>query len=710
MAGQIPLNTGIPLNYAVPGVYFNFDFSGPAITAINKTVVLLGYRSASSSGPANQPTAVLSQSDMDALSGARNTDLSRAYAALCAQLRVGSGVRVFGVGIDEPSAGAAATHLLWFRAGYTQAGGIESATSAQAPGLITGYECGWPISVGVQAGDTWNDIAANYLLARQQVQDYLPATASILGETVTLGASNAALSFAAKDNNQFLLITQKSAVNSSTTATYVGGVLSIALGADGGGTGNATPSDVKTVLDAITGLSAKIGYAVGGNGSGTIDYVYAQKLLPYSCVVLSYLHKGLTGNNYPIRFEFSSTAMKVGVVRGKVVIATNATGTSTHTITCNTAAQLYGPGANATPTTVAAALAAQLNGVDFQLKGGADAGTLWLYYAQKRTVQRLVLSTTDAAQTLTLTDRVSGGAFASSTASNGSPTTLQGLGAPTLTAALTALGKSPAFLVWAHPFSDTGSLSAIATHIEKYQDSPKDKGQTAHIAVTEKLLAAAAVPLAPTPRLTSSPRYVVSWCPGAWEQDLELAARTAALVAQGIDYPPKNYDGAQLLAGDFAPLHAPDLVEWADDSDLQIALANYYLTPLRPDDAGYLAVVSDRTTWKPGVQRLTRWGGILTMDALRDSLKVQLRPYVQGKNIKRETAYTPNCITPDEIVGIVKSWMLDQDKLDIYDGAASLFDLVVGEINPVNNERYDLALPMRWPACLSVVGIRGGLA
>jgi len=706
-----PLNTAIPLNYRVPGIYFQFDFSGAASSTPNKSILLAGYRLSSGVGGLNEPVEVQSQADVDLISGARKTDLSRLYAAVTAQLRIGSGVRISVAALDEPSAGTAATHLLWFRAGPKTDGTIENVTAAQAPGIITVYECGWPIAVGVQQGDTFNDIAGNYLLARQAVQDYLPATASIIGEALTLGSSTKAMTFTALAAGQYLVITQKSAANQSTTATYSAatGILAIALGTDNAAAGNATPADVKTVLDGIGALAGKIGYS-GMGGAGTIDYVYAQTLLAFATVVLTYSHKGLTGNTYPIRVEYSNTAMKVGVARAKVVIATNATGSSTHTISCNTGSYPYSPAASATPATVASAMAAALAARNFQLKGGVDSATLWLYYAPKRIVHRLTLATTDAAQTLTITDRVTGGALASVAVSTGNPSTLQGAGAPTLTTLLGAVAAAPAYLVWAHPFLDTASLSAIATHIEKYQDSPHDKGQTAHVTCTEKLSVAAALPLAPSPALTTSPRYVVNWTPGAWEQDWEITARTAALVAQLVDFPPKNYDGQVLVSGDLAPLHVPDLVERPTIDEQQAAMANYYLTPVIDDQSGRLAIVSDTTTWKPGDGRLTRWGGILTMDDDRLSLKARLKPVVMGKNIKQEAAYTPECVTGANILVAVKSWMVDRNKLDIYDGAESLFPQISGQGNPAAPQRYDIGLPMKWPQPLSIIGIKGFLA
>mgnify|MGYP006913922658 FL=1 len=67
-------------------------------------------------------------------------------------------------------------------------------------------------------------------------------------------------------------------------------------------------------------------------------------------------------------------------------------------------------------------------------------------------------------------------------------------------------------------------------------------------------------------------------------------------------------------------------------------------------------------------------------------------------------------MTGENILVAVKSWMVDRNKLDIYDGAESLFPQISGQGNPAAPQRYDLGLPMKWPQPLSIIGIKGFLA
>ena len=709
---QIQINDSIPVNYRVPGIYMKLDYSTSAPFLPNKRVLLLAYRVAGADGAAGELHRLFSQSDADRYSGHRGADGSRGYAAVAAQLRAGSGVEIYYVPLDEPSGGVAATHLFWFVPPFISTTSAQDTnTSAQAPGVIDVWICGLNCPLGVQAGDDWNTLAANFVAGLEPYKDYLPATASIIGESVTWGTGNAAFTVRALASPRYIVVTQQTGLTKSLITAYdtVTGILSIQLGTDGAGAANTTGTALKTSLDGIAELANNITYAFGGNGAGIIG-VLALQLLPFRIVAFTMRHKGDVGNDFPIRVRYSNSAMRVGIVAGKFTLATNAAATpGQHTINANTKSFTYALSAAQTPAAAATAMAVAMNLQSFPLDAGYNGADVWLYYTDQRVVHRLTASTTDSAQTVALFDRIQSGVIASMTAAAGVPTTLQGQGNPNLTVALTTLGSAQPFLVWAHPFSgDSTTLGLIAAHIERYQDSPYDKGQTAHTATTLKLSAAASIPTGSTPRLTSSPRYAVSICPGAWEQAWEMACRTAALVAQLIDYPPKNYDGQRLLGSETAPLHVPDDAEKMSLDDLQLAMASFYLTPLQGDEDGYLSIVSDTTTWKPGDLRLARWGGVLTMDYDRDSLKVFLRPVVRGKNIKAHSeGYTANTVTPERIKTATFDWMTDQDKLDIYDGAQALFQQVDGAQNPQNPSRYDLQLPMRWPTPLSVVGVRG---
>jgi len=119
-----------------------------------------------------------------------------------------------------------------------------------------------------------------------------------IGTPVTIGAGNASMIFTAKLVGQSVTITQRVGNTLATTATLVAGLLTINLGTDGGGTPNATPNDVKTVLDGVAGVSSAMTYVPGGTGLGIMQAA-GNTVLPFGSTGAA-TSSGTSNNNYTI--------------------------------------------------------------------------------------------------------------------------------------------------------------------------------------------------------------------------------------------------------------------------------------------------------------------------------------------------------------------------------------------------------------------------
>ena len=76
-------------------------------------------------------------------------------------------------------------------------------------------------------------------------------------------------------------------------------------------------------------------------------------------------------------------------------------------------------------------------------------------------------------------------------------------------------------------------------------------------------------------------------------------ARMAAEIVNNLDYPPRNYAGHVLGTSGGVPFLLPDEAVRPSDSDINAAMASYYMTPLVVNGSNMLAIESGRTTAKP---------------------------------------------------------------------------------------------------------------
>src|SRR4051812_35117351 len=121
----VPANSSLPSSWEIPGIFFEINLAGQGsgVGALDKRLLCLAYRLSTGTQPPDQPVLVNGQDDVNTFFG-QGSDLSRLYAAAVAQ--VGQGVLdLWCCGINEPSSGAQATHLINIAGTATQAGSVS---------------------------------------------------------------------------------------------------------------------------------------------------------------------------------------------------------------------------------------------------------------------------------------------------------------------------------------------------------------------------------------------------------------------------------------------------------------------------------------------------------------------------------------------------------------------------------------------------------
>lgn len=131
-----------------------------------------------------------------------------------------------------------------------------------------------------------------------------------VGTPTTIGNGNSSIIFTAKQSGLSVTILQRNGNSQQTTATFVNGLLTINLGTDNGGVGNATPNDVKTVLDGVAGVSGAMTYVPGGTGLGIMTTA-ANTVLPFGSTGAA-----TTSGNPTDAYKITVKVTKAGTVGG----------------------------------------------------------------------------------------------------------------------------------------------------------------------------------------------------------------------------------------------------------------------------------------------------------------------------------------------------------------------------------------------------------
>jgi hypothetical protein len=429
-----------------------------------------------------------------------------------------------------------------------------------------------------------------------------------------------------------------------------------------------------------------------------------------STITLTMRHAALTSADLPVMVTFSSSSMAVACSPGSLTFASAATGAGTAQIgvgtqVSNTATISNTDTANAI---TAAFITAVNNTASFPVTAAQTApdATATLFYVEDR-VFNWAFSSISTGITTTLTP-----AWGSNAAGLPSSAT------PSLSTVLTTLNAQQAFKLWVTNFTGAGSvvtasgqtrsgsnsdysvLGTLSSNLETQGNGLNCKGQMLVLADTRALATTGSIPTGTTPLLTASPRYFVSWAPASPQQAVESAARIASIIMGRLDYPNFNYAGQVLLTDQRTPYLLPHDAVRPSDSDVNSAMLTYFLTPLRSNSNGQMAIVSGRTTARPSESmdfRYSFWGVALADDFIRDDLRASLPVAIAGKNLKQFTPpHTQFTTDLEAIKTAVASRVAYYDTLDIFDGADSLLPGLGAEINGSLPSRVDVKLLKRF--------------
>lgn len=241
----IALNPDLPISYQVPGIYVYLSRAGAAPPAVNRRVLLLGYKTSAGSAQAGDIVRAISEDDVVQAAG-KGSDLHRTWRAFNAHSST-TGAEIWLAVMNAPS-GAAQTRTITILQAPNGAALGTGGTGAAAAGFTSLWVCGFRFDCQIANGDTFATIAANLAAQIQANGDFLPCTVSVSGATLTFTARHAALTSAdlpimmAFSNTAMQLAASPGTITFATTAA-----------ANGTATlGVATQAATATVLDTQT--------------------------------------------------------------------------------------------------------------------------------------------------------------------------------------------------------------------------------------------------------------------------------------------------------------------------------------------------------------------------------------------------------------------------------------------------------------------------
>jgi phage tail sheath gpL-like len=387
-----------------------------------------------------------------------------------------------------------------------------------------------------------------------------------------------------------------------------------------------------------------------------------------SVITIVYKHKGLTGEDFPVRFNVSPAATGVGVCAATAGFTTAASGAGSMVVALGALSVSTAVADADTAVAIAANVAISFNADSYPLYAKVATGVAWqastVYAVGQRVTNSAKFYECTAAGTSAgsggptttssaITDgtvtwayvanatagiaavdlffandkdvrRVSGAVLTSTgttvnlgsgaTDGTGSPSSLSnngtlGTGTPSLSSAISNLATHQPFRSWMNPWVETGSIGTLATNIELSSNGSLTGQKQQILTMCSPLAASTAGALltGSSPDLTATaPHYGLLWSPDAAVQGHELAARVAAARAgKFIDTPQFNWNGFKVQGNSRAPI----LLPWSRPSvDAQnTALRTYALAPVIRGASGFMEVVKGRSTSLAADKRLWAW-------------------------------------------------------------------------------------------------------
>lgn len=293
----IQLNPDLPTSYGVPGVYAYLSRAGAAPSADNRRLLLLSYKTSAGTAPAGSPQRVLSEDDVTQLCG-KGSGLHRAWRCFVSQSE-STGAEIWVMPMNAPS-GVAQTRTIKIMQAPSGAALGTGNTGAVAAGFVSLWICGLRFDAQVANGDSYATIASS--LAAQIVanQDFLPCTASVVGDTITLTARHTALTSA----NLPIMLTMSNAAMQIAASP---GTITIASTASGAGNvivGIATQTASASIANADTAAVIGASLTAAVNTANAFPVTAAQTA-PSGAVTLFFVADRV--------FDYAYTATTTGI-------------------------------------------------------------------------------------------------------------------------------------------------------------------------------------------------------------------------------------------------------------------------------------------------------------------------------------------------------------------------------------------------------------
>ncbi len=447
---------------------------------------------------------------------------------------------------------------------------------------------------------------------------------------------------------------------------------------------------------AITDTASTIAASLLAALNANLDLPIGTATISTDTVTIPYRHKGLTGEDFPVRCNISPNASGVTLSPGQALFATGASGAGSVVTAFGALSVSTALAGTETAAQTATAVAASFNADSYPLTAVVDSTPeqVNFLFVNDKDVRRMscaVVTTTGTTVNLG-SGATSGAGSASSLSYNGT----QGTTAPTLTSALTNLLTLDPFRSWAAPWTDTATLGAMATHIEASSDGSisGQKQQTLTVCHYGAAATVGAIPAACTPNLTTTaPHYAMLRAADVPVPGMEIAVRLAAArAAFWLDDPSFNWNGFQVKGNDRKPILLPPTKPSlaAQNTDLR----TYGLAPIVKGPSGNLEVVKGRTTSLAADKRLWAWSTEAQAAYHAVDLALHFQSLFQGGSIVRYSEpKAPGLFDAESFKtatqGRMRFWELNGN----YDGADLLADAVDAEPDQSNPFRINVDFP-----------------
>lgn len=411
-------------------------------------------------------------------------------------------------------------------------------------------------------------------------------------------------------------------------------------------------------------------------------------------VTVTYIHKGTTGEDLPMRCNISPNGSGVTLSPGSIALVgapAGSAGSIAVTFGAQTVSAAIDPAVQTTAALAIAQVISAFNSDTYALYAVAGAsGVATLLFANDRDVRRV--SGQINTFTTTTINLGSGAQSAGTASTNGTV----GTGAPSVSAALTNLAALGVFRSWASPFLDVTTIGAMATSIENASDGSisGQKQQTLTLCDNRAMTVAGAIPVATSPNLTTSaPHYALCWSPDCPVQNLAIAGRVAASRAgKWLDAPQFNWNGFQIKGSSRAPI----LGAFTAPSELvqNSALRTYALAPVVKGSSGNLEVIKGRTTSLANDKRLWAWSVEAQAAYHAVDLSLFYRSRFQGgSTVRFSDPKAPGIFDANSFKSATQERMAFWESNGNYDGAKLLSPAVKVSPNINNPFRFDVDFP-----------------